>query len=171
MLPVYSEPSVSNLPWHYHSMHLMILLAIVGSTCISYRHPMVQAQPRCVYHGVCQGPALDFQYSISSHITCKIQCRKNQHCKFFSYNTSKDSFLSRHCFLYRECNLSLGSEKWVTYSINCSTQQQLFVAYHLLFTIYCQAQPQPQLQLSWAEIALISAKFVTTHPPPTHPGK
>ena len=28
---------------------------------------------------------------------------------------------------------------------------------------YCQAQPQPQLQLSWAEIALISAKFITTH--------
>ena len=30
----------------------------------------------------------------------------------------------------------------------------------------CQAQPQPQLQLSWAEIALISSK-TPTHPPRT----
>ena len=37
--------------------------------------------------------------------------------------------------------------------------------------MYCQAQPQPQLQLSWAELALISAKTLTTNPPPTHPGK
>ena len=34
--------------------------------------------------------------------------------------------------------------------------------------IFCQAQPQPQLQLSWAEIALISSKTPT---PPTHPDK
>ena len=29
---------------------------------------------------------------------------------------------------------------------------------------FCQAQPQPQHKLSWAEIALISAKPSTTHP-------
>ena len=36
----------------------------------------------------------------------------------------------------------------------------------------CQAQPQPQLQPSWAEIALFSQLWGTTHPPdppPTHP--
>ena len=30
---------------------------------------------------------------------------------------------------------------------------------------FYQAQPQPQLQLSWAEIALVSAKLSITHPP------
>ena len=32
---------------------------------------------------------------------------------------------------------------------------------------FCRAQPQPQLQLSWAEIALISVEFWATHPPHT----
>ena len=47
------------------------------------------------------------------------------------------------------------------------------VKYPLLcLSHYCQAQPQ--LQLSWAELALISAKTLTTHQPtnpPVHPGK
>ena len=39
---------------------------------------------------------------------------------------------------------------------------------------FCQAQPQPQLQLSWAELALTSNSTPTTHPatqPPDHPQK
>ena len=31
---------------------------------------------------------------------------------------------------------------------------------------YCQAQPQPQLQLSWAEIALFSTNRTTPFTPP-----
>ena len=34
---------------------------------------------------------------------------------------------------------------------------------------FCQAQPQPQLQLSWAEIALFSTNRATLLHPPTHP--
>ena len=46
-----------------------------------------------------------------------------------------------------------------------------FINFSQLVQDFCQAQPEPQLQLSWAEIALFSNKR-TTHPPghpPTHP--
>ena len=40
-----------------------------------------------------------------------------------------------------------------------------------LQTFFCQAQPKPQLQLSWAEIALISSNTPTTRHPPGIVGK
>ena len=64
--------------------------------------------------------------------------------------------------LFIICSLDL----FMTCSLDLFTTCSLLVYY--LFMICCQAQPQPQLQLSWAEIALLSQLWGTTHPP-AHP--